>query len=94
MEPLERDVIFVALTRPQMLGGVTYSYAILNIMMTTELFILFNTLWVLLAALAFHAVGWAACQREPRIFEMWRIKIMLCPRNAAWRIWGCNGYRP
>ena len=30
MDGLDRDTLFVALTRPQMLLGVTYSYAIVN----------------------------------------------------------------
>ena len=35
---LARDTLFVGLTRPQMLGGVTYSFFIINLVLSTEAF--------------------------------------------------------
>ena len=58
MSGLDRDVVFVALTRPQTFAGVTYSVVVLNAVVTTELFLLFKSPWVLAAALVFHAAGW------------------------------------
>ena len=55
MQGLERDTLFVALTRPQMFAGVTYSYFIANAVIATELFLIFRSFWVLLAALLIHA---------------------------------------
>lgn len=94
MSALERDVIFTGLTRPQMLGGVTYSMVILNLIVTTELFILFKSPWALVASGLFHLLGLAACLREPRIFEIWRVRATKCPRSPTWSLWGCNSYRP
>ena len=37
MNGVERDVMFVALTRPQMFAGVTYSYFVANAVLATEL---------------------------------------------------------
>jgi type IV secretion system protein VirB4 len=37
---LERDLVFGALTRPQMFAGVTYSYFVLNAVITVELFLI------------------------------------------------------
>ena len=37
---LERDVVFGALTRPQMFAGVTYSFFVLNGVVTAELFLI------------------------------------------------------
>ena len=51
MNGLERDTLFVALTRPQMFAGVTYSFFIANAVIATELFLIFRSVWVLLAAL-------------------------------------------
>ena len=47
MNGLERDTLFVALTRPQMFAGVTYSYFIANAVIATELFLIFRSVWVL-----------------------------------------------
>jgi type IV secretion system protein VirB3 len=93
MQGLERDVLFVGLTRPQMLLGVTYGYLIVNAVVTTELFLLFKSPWVLLAALFVHLIGWLGCLRDPRIFDLWLVKVQRCPRVRNYRIWGCNSYR-
>jgi type IV secretion system protein VirB3 len=93
MNPLDRDVLFVALTRPQMFAGVTYSYFIANTVLATELFLIFKSIWVLFAALIIHLVGSVACLREPRFFELWLNKAGTCPRVRNWRIWRCNSYR-
>ena len=47
MNGLERDTLFVALTRPQMFAGVTYSYFIANAVIATELFLIFRSVWAL-----------------------------------------------
>ena len=39
MQGVERDQVFVALTRPQMFAGVTYSYFVANAVVATELFL-------------------------------------------------------
>lgn len=93
MSGLDRDVVFVALTRPQTFLGVTYSVVVLNAVVTTELFLLLKSPWVLLAALLFHAAGWLACLREVRIFDIWRVKASKCPRVRTWAVWRCNSYR-
>ena len=93
MASLDRDVLFIGLTRPQTFAGVTYSFAILNGVVTTELFLVFKSPWVLLAALIVHAVGSLACLREPRIFDIWLTRTSRCPRVRTWAIWRCNSYR-
>lgn len=41
--PLERDRLFIALTRPQMFAGVTYSFFVINAVLAAELFLIFKT---------------------------------------------------
>lgn len=91
---LERDVCFVALTRPQMFAGVTYSFFIANAVIATELFLVFRTAWVLLAALIIHGIGVVLCVREPRFFDLWLTRVSRCPRIKNYAIWRCNSYRP
>ena len=94
MSRVEQDPLFVALTRPQMFAGVTYSYFIVNAVLATELFLIFRSLWVLAAALLVHAVGAVLCVREPRFFDLWLTKVRRCPRVRNYAIWRCNSYRP
>ena len=94
MSRLEHDPLFVALTRPQMFAGVTYSYFIVNAVLATELFLIFRSVWVLLVALVVHALGAILCVREPRFFELWLTKVRRCPRIKNHSVWRCNSYRP
>ena len=94
MTGLERDTLFVALTRPQMFAGVTYSYFVANGVIATELFLIFRSAWVLLPTLAIHAAGVLLCVRDPRFFDLWLTRVSRCPRVRNHRVWGCNSYRP
>jgi type IV secretion system protein VirB3 len=91
---LERDTVFVALTRPQMFAGVTYSFFIANAVIATELFLIFRSLWALAAAVVIHLVGVLLCVREPRIFDLWLTRVSRTPRIKNHAIWRCNSYRP
>ena len=94
MNGLERDSLFVALTRPQMFAGVTYSYFIVNAVIATELFLIFKSAWVLIAAVLIHLAGVVLCIREPRFFDLWMTRLRCCPRIRNHKIWRCNSYRP
>ena len=94
MNGLDRDTVFVALTRPQMFAGVTYTWFIANAVLATELFLIFRSVWVLVAALLIHGAGMLACLREPRFFDLWITRASRCPRVPNHRIWRCNSYRP
>ena len=94
MSQVDQDALFVALTRPQMFAGVTYSYFVVNAVLATELFLVFRSLWVLLVALLIHAAGAIACVREPRFFDLWLTRVRRCPRVRNHAIWRCNSYRP
>jgi type IV secretion system protein VirB3 len=94
MNGLERDTLFVALTRPQMFAGVTYSFFIANAVLATELFLVFHSIWAVVAALIAHAVGVLLCLREPRFFDLWLTRVGRCPRIKNFAIWRCNSYRP
>ena len=93
MNGVERDPLFVALTRPQMFAGVTYSYFIANAVIATELFLIFRSIWALGAALLVHLVGVVLCVREPRFFDLWITRVSRCPRVRNHAIWRCNSYR-
>ena len=93
MAQLDRDPVFGALTRPQMFAGVTYSYFVLNAVVTMELFLISKSFWVLLAALVIHAIGYVGCLKEPRFFDLWLVKLSRCPRVRNYAFWRCNSYR-
>lgn len=91
---LRRDTLFVALTRPQMFAGVTWSFFVINGVLAVELFLIFKSFWVLLIALLIHLAGMIACLREPRIVDLWLSRVRHCPRVRNHALWRCNSYRP
>lgn len=94
MEGLQRDRLFVALTRPQMFAGVTYSLFVINFVVAAELFLLFRSLWVLVPALVLHGLGMLLSLKEPRAVDLWLTRVRTCPRVRNHDLWRCNSYRP
>ena len=91
---LASDPVCTVLTRPQMFAGVTYSYAVFNLIVTVEAFLISKSFWALLAALALHAVGYYGCLSEPRFFDLWIVRASRCPRVRNHGFWRANSYRP
>ncbi len=89
---LARTPIFRALTQPQMFAGVTYSFFIINGVVTTEVFLVTRSFWAFGVAVLIHAAGYVACLREPRIFDLWLTRVSRCPRTRSWKRFGCNTY--
>jgi type IV secretion system protein VirB3 len=75
-----------------MFGGVTLNFFVINMCVTTELFLLTRSFWVLPSIALIHGVGYLACLREPRVFDLWITKVSRCPRVPNWKRWGCNSY--
>lgn len=94
MAALARTVVFRALTRPQMFAGVTFSFFVINMAVTTEAFLMTRSFLALPLAGAIHACGYLACLREPRVFDLWLTRVSRCPRVKNWKRWGCNSYVP
>lgn len=94
LDSLDRTPLFTALTRPQMFAGVTYNYFVINGVIAAELFLIFRSFWVLPIALAVHGAGVLLCLREPRVIDLWLVRVSRCPRVPNHSVWRCNSYRP
>lgn len=94
MTDIARIPVFRALTQPQMFAGVTYSFFILNGVVTTEAFLITRSFWAIAIALLVHAIGYLACLHEPRIFDLWLTRARRSPRVRNWSYWRCNSYAP
>jgi type IV secretion system protein VirB3 len=94
MSRLAADPVFAALTRPQMIGGVTYAFAVFNLIVTVEVFLISRSWLALLLAAILHAVGYLGCLREPRFFDLWITKLRTCARIRNHGFWRGNVYQP
>ena len=91
---MSSDPLFVGMTRPAMLLGVTYSGLIINMMVVVPAFVMLNSFWPLLAALPIHILQWVLCRWEPRFFDL--ILVWLRTKGSAKdrHIWKGSTYRP
>jgi type IV secretion system protein VirB3 len=93
---LTTDVLFVAVTRPPMRWGVTYSALLFNAVFTMEVFLLTKNLLTLLIAAPIHGVCALLCARDARFFDLvllWgrtRMPAYLC----NFRIWKASTHSP
>jgi type IV secretion system protein VirB3 len=94
MAQLERDPVFSALTRPQMFAGVTYTWFVLNAVVTAELFLITKSFWAFAAAVVLHGIGVLAARDEPRFLDLWLTRMARAPRIPNFAAWRCNSYRP
>ena len=94
MGRLASDPIFAALTRPQMIGGVTYPYAVFELIVTLEAFLITKSFWSLALAAVLHGAGYMGCLREPRFFDLFIARARCSPRVRNFWFWEANVYRP
>ncbi|TAK77636.1 MAG: hypothetical protein EPO11_02405 [Gammaproteobacteria bacterium] len=85
--------LFVALTRPPMLMGVTQTFFIINFVTCFSILILSkNPIISIPPFFMLHIVGFLGCKKDYHFFEIILGKAELyCPNN---KYWGCNSYDP
>ena len=93
---LTTDMLFVAVTRPPMRWGVTYSALLFNAVFTMEIFLLTKNLLILLIAAPIHGVCALLCARDARFFDLlllWgrtRMPAYLC----NFKVWKASSHSP
>ena len=92
-ESLDISPLFVGLTRPPMMFGVTMDYLGISIMVALCGFILFSSPLYLFLYIPLHVFGAIACAIDPNIFRL-IIKNTECLNTPNKKIWGCQSYEP
>ena len=93
---LRADALFVAVTRPPMRWGVTYSALLFNLIFTMEIFLLSKNLLTLMVAIPIHGLCALLCARDARFFDL----ILLWGRTRMsaylgnFRVWRASSYSP
>ncbi len=73
------DPLFLGLTRPPLLMGVSYTFAALNGIASLLAFIITSKFFYLLILLpGLHMVGWFICLKEPRAIELFIARMSKC----------------
>lgn len=92
--PVTIDPLFVGMTRPTMMMGVTYSYFVINMTATSIIFLATSSLLALLISLPVHGLGMLACAKDPRFFDLIFQWLKSCPPVQNRRFWHANSYMP
>lgn len=91
-EKLKADSLFVGLTRPPMLFGVSYNFVLLNFLISIMGFILTTDFRFFLAAFILHGFGYYICSKEPLFIELFMVKSQRCPQRSNTFYHGANSY--
>ncbi|WP_423349187.1 type IV secretion system protein VirB3 [Wolbachia sp. wLmal] len=90
---IQTDQLFKGLTRPAMLFGVSYMFAILNVLICMLIFINSNDLGVILLMLpGIHGLGYIASAKEPLFIELFMVKLGKCSKCLNRFYHGANSY--
>ena len=88
------DPLFVGLTRPTMIFGVSFKFFFLNFFLGILSYINSPGLKVVFIAAALHLVGYIICFKEPLFLELYLKKGEKCTRCRNKSYYGANSYDP
>lgn len=90
------DPLFVAVTRPPMRWGVTYSALLVNLVFTMEVFLLTKNLLTLLIAVPIQGVCALLCARDARFFDLLLLwgRTRLPAYLSNFRRWQASSHSP
>lgn len=88
------DPLFVGLTRPSMIFGVSIQYAMLNLMISVTIFIQKASIYIIVIAAIVHLIGYLLCFKEPRFMEIYLNYAAKCNQCSNKSYHGANSYTP
>lgn len=91
---LEEDTLFLACTRPAMIGGVTMEAMGINMIFTTILFIVAGSVAYALVGLVFHVIFKAIVKHDHNMFRVMLGWIETRGRTRNCGFWGGSSLTP
>lgn len=88
------DPLFVGLTRPTMLFGVSFKFFFLNFFFSIVFYINSPGLKVVFVAVLLHLVGYVICFKEPLFLELYLKRAEKCTKCLNKNFHGANSYDP
>jgi type IV secretion system protein VirB3 len=86
------DPLFVGLTRPTLIFGVSLPYAMLNMLVSVVYFIQSSSIKVIFIAVVVHIIGYILCFKEPLFMELYLNKARKCNLCSNKTYYGANSY--
>jgi type IV secretion system protein VirB3 len=82
---LQTDPLFLGLTRPAMILGVSFMFFVLNSLTGIMIFVMTSSFIIVPVCVVFHIFGMLLAKKEPLAIEMLLLKIQRfnrCPNRA------------
>lgn len=92
MYKINSDPLFIGLTRPTLILGVSIKFAMLNIMASLIFFIQTSSFMIIPVAVLIHVIGYILSFREPKFLELYLNKMQnfnVCYNRTYY---GANSY--
>ncbi|HQQ74166.1 MAG TPA: VirB3 family type IV secretion system protein [Pseudomonadales bacterium] len=87
--------LFLGLTRPPMVAGVTFNFFVFNALFGIVCFLGSGKLPWILVALPTHFIGYLVCLKDANTFEVWGVKMLKSMQCLNRNFWGqLNSYSP
>ena len=85
--------LFIGMTRPPMVAGVTFNFFVINALGSTIAFLATGELPYIFLCLPVHFIGYLICLKDPNIFEVLAVKLTKCMQCINKSFWGdLNSY--
>ena len=89
---LKLDPLFVGLTRPTLIFGVSQMFFIFNSMGSMGYYVMANDFKALGVLLVNHMIGYIVCAKEPLFIELFLLKMQKCNICKNKFFHGSNSY--
>ena len=89
---LKVDPLFVGLTRPTLIFGVSQIFFILNTMGSMGYYVLANDFRAIFLLFGNHLIAYIVCAKEPLFMELYMHKMQKCPKCKNQFYHGVNSY--
>ena len=89
---VQADMLFLGLTRPPMLFGVSYMFALMNFMICITTYILTTNFIYFISVFPIHMIGYYICSKEPLFIDLFLIRSSKCSKSKNRLFHGANSY--
>jgi type IV secretion system protein VirB3 len=91
MDQIEINPVFLALTRPPMMLGVTIDALLLEGMIVFILFMVSHNALMLVLFVPLYLASWLVCYSDPNRFKVLFTRLN-CGFSPMKSLWGCHSY--
>lgn len=88
---IETDQLFLGLTRPPMIGGVSFSFFAMNTIVCMAAFIIVSDFRIFLLGGVLHGIGYVITKNDPKAVEVFLKRNQKCPPVGS-MYGGLNSY--